>query len=111
MALTRTPSPPSVIVTFFIYSSEVSPKSAEVASSPARSAPGTRLQRKVLTDNNYHILLDQTLLSISRRSQIVAAPPDVLNEIVALSNTIAAANSRVAHAAREQTSGSNGNIK
>ena len=43
-------------------------------------------------------LLDQTPLSISRRSQIVAAPPDVLNEIVALSNTIAAANSRVAHA-------------
>ena len=28
-------------------------------------------------------LLDQTPLSISRRSQIVAAPQDVLNEIVA----------------------------
>ena len=28
-------------------------------------------------------LLDQTPLSISRRSRIVAAPPDVLNEIVA----------------------------
>ena len=28
-------------------------------------------------------LLDQTPLSISRRSQIVAAPPDALNEIVA----------------------------
>ena len=28
-------------------------------------------------------LLDQTPLSISRRSRIVAAPPDMLNEIVA----------------------------
>ena len=28
-------------------------------------------------------LLDQTPLSISHRSRIVAAPPDVLNEIVA----------------------------
>ena len=28
-------------------------------------------------------LLDQTPLSISRRSRIVAAPPEVLNEIVA----------------------------
>ena len=28
-------------------------------------------------------LLDQTPFSISRRSQIVAAPPDMLNEIVA----------------------------
>ena len=35
--------------------------------------------------NNYFIpyLLDQTPLSISRRSRIVAASPDMLNEIVA----------------------------
>ena len=35
------------------------------------------------TGNDILYLLDQTLLSISRHSQIVAAPPDVLNEIVA----------------------------
>ena len=32
---------------------------------------------------NIPYLLDQTPLSISRRSRIVAAPPDVLNEIFA----------------------------
>ena len=36
-----------------------------------------------LKQNNLPYLLDQTPLSISRRSRIVAAPPDVLNEIVA----------------------------
>ena len=55
------------------------------------------------------------LLSISHRSQIVAAPLDVLNERVPLWNTIATAKIQVAHALKKEMKpdprDSNGKIK